>query len=396
MVMGALPDLHCGVYWESGWVKILHIITTLSTGGAELMLLKFLERTSLRHKNHVISLTTAGDVADRIRTLGVSVESLGLRVTTLPKVLWRLAIILHKNDYDVIQTWLYHSDFIGFIIARLVGAQSKIVWNVRCSRLTQNDVPVVTRLCVRILAKLSSCPDAVIYNSEAGRIAHEELGYCPRKCIVIPNGFDLTEWRPDAGRRSLFRRELGISEQVPLVGMVARFHPMKDHSTFFAAAAQIVSQLDGVRFVLAGNGITWDNQSLVHDIERHCLRDHVYLLGLHHDISTVMAALDCCVSTSTSEGFPNVIGEAMACGVPCVATDVGDSRVIIGDTGWLVPVLNSTAIAVAVVGLLIECEAEKGVRRVRCRNRIEEMFCLDSVVSRYVKFYGELDGRSQI
>ena len=175
--------------------------------------------------------------------------------------------------------------------------------------------------------------------------------------------------------------------------MAARYHRMKDHKTFLAAAVFLRERVPGIRFILAGSGIVWTNETLAADIDRLALRDSIVLLGPRSDMARVMNGIDCLVSTSTSEGFPNVLGEAMACGVPCVATDVGDSRLIVGDTGHLVAVGDFKAIVAAVVDLVEAAPEAKADRATRCRRRIADNFGLDGVVGRYADFYRLLDAK---
>jgi glycosyltransferase involved in cell wall biosynthesis len=233
-------------------------------------------------------------------------------------------------------------------------------------------------------------PEMVLFNSVAGQRSHRAIGYLSRAELAIPNGFDLQAWRPDARRRMVFREEVGVTDGTLLVGMVARYHPIKDHRCFFAAAARILSCRTDIRFALVGPGITWSNAALAADIEQFGLRDNVILLGSRTDMGGMMAGLDCLVLTSTSEGFPNVIGEAMASGVPCVSTDAGDADLIIADTGTVVPVGDAEGIADGVLELMTNTPEERAVLAARCRARIAENCGIGRVLARYADFYKEL------
>jgi glycosyltransferase involved in cell wall biosynthesis len=220
----------------------------------------------------------------------------------------------------------------------------------------------VERICA-ILSKW--VPARVICCSEASKQRAESLGFATDRLQVIPNGFDMSRFRPDALARGVVREELGLSPDVPLVGLVARFDPAKDHATFLKAAARVRDRLPNTCFVLCGNGVDAGNTFLQTQIDSLGLRGCVFLLGRRSDMPRIQAALDVACSSSITEGFPNVIGEAMACGVPCVVTDVGDSAEIVGGTGRIVPPRDPVALGDA-VGDLLEARATSN-EAVRCR-----------------------------
>ncbi len=341
-------------------------------------------------EQRVVSLTGLGVFGDKIEAKGVPVFALGMTgLGSIPRTLHRLRKISATYRPDIVQTWLYHADLLGLVAARLSGAAA-VVWNIRCAGQEPGDVPRSTDWLIRLLARLSFLPEFVLFNSLAGQRSHRAIGYRPRAEKTIPNGFDLQVWSPDIGRRAQFRAEIGLPDSTFLVGMVARYHRVKDHKCFFAAAARVRACHADVRFVLAGQGITWTNESLVADIEKFGVRDCVILLGSCGDMGGVMASLDCLVLTSRSEGFPNVIGEAMASGVPCVTTDAGDAGLIIADTGHVVEVGDAEGIAEGMLALIASTPQERVALASRCRMRIEESFGIDRVLLRYADFYRDL------
>ena len=372
-------------------IRIMHVISGLDQGGAEAMLVRLLRGLDRdAFSQSVVSLTGRGVYGDQIEAAGVPLLTLGMTgFSTAPGSLGPLRQAIRTQRPDIVQTWLYHADLLGLVAARMA-SRASVAWNVRCAGLGRGDVPASTLVLTRLLARLSSQPDAVLFNSTAGLEAHRAIGYRPRRSEVIPNGFELDERRPDPKKRADFRAELGIDDGTFLIGMIARAHRMKDQSTFLAAAGRLKGMGRPIRFVLVGFNQTWNSTSLVEDIERFGLRDHVSLLGIRQDVPRIMAGLDCLVSTSTSEGFPNVIGEAMACGVPCVATDAGDSRLIIGDTGTVLPVGDVAGVVAGVTELMDETPAERQRRSARCRQRIVDHFELTQVATQYAAFYREL------
>jgi glycosyltransferase involved in cell wall biosynthesis len=373
-------------------MRVLHVITGLGYGGAERMLSRVvLGLNSKLFDQKIITLTDIGAFGEVIKSKGIPVMGLGMsELITIPRVLFELRQIINEYRPDVVQTWLYHADLFGLLATRL-GSDARVVWNIRCAELAPGDVSFKTRLLINTLSFLSRNVDAVIFNSNAGQRSHGELGYRPKVGYVIPNGFDLESWRPNDKQRKLFRSEIGVSEQVFLVGMVARLHRMKDHSCFFEAASVIANIEPEVKFLLVGEGLNWNNTALISNIDKFGLRNFVILLDLRSDIENVMSGLDCLVLTSTSEGFPNVIGEAMASGVPCVSTDAGDARTIIGDTGYVVSVGDSKGIASGILAVKANVEKYGDELAMRCRKRIAESYDIKNIVSAYADFYKGLN-----
>ncbi len=339
----------------TGPVLVTHVITDLSTGGAEIMLLKLISHLDRqRFATRVISLTTSGPIGDRLEGLGVPVQALGMRPGSPdPVAVFRLAGWLRATPPALVQTWMYHADLVGGIASRLAG-RAPVIWGIRNSNLDVLRSRRSTRWTVKLCAWLSRwVPRQIVSCSETARRIHVELGYTADKMVVIPNGFNLDLFCPDGSARASVRQELGISAGAKLVGLVGRFDPQKDHYSFVQAAADIQARLPEAHFLLCGDGITWENPALAGWIDAQGLREHFHLLGRREDIPRLSAALDvACSSSAYGEAFSNVLGEAMACGVPCAVTDVGDSAYIVGDTGKVVAPNDPHALAGAVVELL--------------------------------------------
>jgi len=229
-------------------------------------------------------------------------------------------------------------------------------------------------------------PTRIVCCSQRAALVHRELGYTAAKIDVIPNGYDLERFSPDPGARRRGRIELGAGEEVPLFGMVARFNPQKDHQNLLTALRRIAGSGQSFRCVLIGPGIDMTNSTLVAWIEQEHLSDRVVLLGQRTDIPGLMNSLDVHVlSSAYGEAFPNVISEAMACGTPCVATDIGDAAFIIGDTGWIVPPGNPESLADALMQAVTAMRDSDAWQRRRAgaRQRIVGNFSIDTMVSGY-------------
>ena len=376
-------------------IDVVHLITGLDIGGAELMLVRLLahmDRT--RFRSTVVSMTGRGALADRIEALQVPVITLGMRHgVPSPLAVTRLASHLRAARPVVLQTWLYHADLLGYVAGRLAHVPA-IVWNIRCGALRPQHHPVGLWWTVKVLARLSPHATAVVVNARAGQEESERLGYHPRRWVLIENGFELDQFVPSAEARDSVRRELGVGAETPLVGLVARFHPMKDHATFLRAAARLLQQRSDVVFVLAGRQVDDANPELRGMIGELGLRSSLRLLGERTDIPRLTAAFDVATCCSYAEGFPNAIGEAMACAVPCVTTDVGDCARVVGDTGWVVPARDPAALAAAWADVLSLSSERRHDAGIRARARVTECFDIQSVVRRYEDLYAELSGEA--
>jgi glycosyltransferase involved in cell wall biosynthesis len=300
----------------------------------------------------------------------------------------RLVGWLRSNPPALVQTWMYHADLVGGIAARLSG-HAPVIWGIRNSNLDVVHSRRSTRWTVKVCALLSNkIPACIVSCSETARRIHVKLGYAADRMVVIPNGFDLDLFQPDPQGRAWLCQELGLSPEARLVGLVARFDPQKNHQTFIQAAAEVKARYTGVEFLLCGDGITWENARLAGWIEQQGLRDCFHLLGRREDIPRLTAALDvACSSSAYGEAFSNVLGEAMACGVPCVVTDVGDSAYIVGETGKVVPPRDSPALAGALLELLALSSDKRKELGAEARKRIKQNFDIHAVVHHYEQLY---------
>jgi glycosyltransferase involved in cell wall biosynthesis len=375
----------------------MHIITTLGPAGAETMLMRVTSgMDDTRFENEVVSLTHILDLAERLQSTGVRVRALDMK-KSMPNPLQviRLAKWIRESKPDVIHTWMYHANLVGALAARLAG-HVPVVWGIHHSSLDPRVDKFRTRLVNRACAFLSrKAPARIVCCSEASLREHKKLGYAADKLEVVPNGFDLEQVKPDPAARVSVRNELGIPADAFLIGMAARFHPHKDHRNLIQAAARLHEQMPDIHFLLCGLDITWQNSQLAGWIEEAGIRDRCHVLGLRQDVSRLFAAMDIATTASRSEAFPIVIGEAMACGTPCVVTDVGDSAMIVGETGVVVAPGNPAALAEGWRKLI---EAGPAVRRrlgMAARRRIQRHFALQAVVERYQAIYAELSAGSQ-
>lgn len=372
--------------------RLCLIITGLSTGGAEAMLLKLLQHIDReRFTPEVISLTTLGEIGPRIQALGIPVLALGMRPGQLdPRLFWVMVQHLKKSAPDVVHTWMYHADLLGGIATRLAGVRA-LAWGLHQSNLAPEYNKQSTLMVVKACARLSHwIPRRILTCSEKARSVHVTAGYSAHKMVLIANGFDLTRFVPDAAARLSVRAELGLPPETPLVGVVARDDPQKNHLGFVQAAAAVRAAMPQCHFVLAGQGIDPTHVALGQAIEQAGLQQHMHLLGRRDDVPRLMAALDVLASPSHGEAFPNVLGEAMACGVSCVVTDVGDSAEIVGDTGRVVAAADMADMARQLLAVLQMPAERRWALGAMARARVQERYELGDVTRRYENFYNRL------
>lgn len=357
-----------------------------------MMLLKVLERLDAGFVPHVISLSTLGDMGPRIQALGVHVEVLGMQPGRIPRPVELLRLIrrLKALSPDVVHTWMYHADLVGGLAAKIAGV-SAVAWAIHHSNLSSTANKRSTLAVVRACSLLSRwVPKKILCCSEATRRTHVDFSYQADKMVVVPNGFDVSRFKADESSRPQIYAELGLEKHILLVGLIGRFDPQKNHTGFFEAAEMLHQRLPNVHFVLAGQDIDENNDELLHAVEKSGTGAVTHFLGQRNDIPILMASLNVLVSSSIGEAFPNVLGEAMACGVPCVVTDVGDCAAIVGETGHVVQSGDMVGLADAMEKLLMLPSVKRADLGARARRRVEENFELGQVVKRYERFYLDL------
>jgi glycosyltransferase involved in cell wall biosynthesis len=335
-------------------LKATHVITSLHADGAQQALLRILTALATRAaRMNVVSLRDEGSLGDALISQGIPVQTLGMRGgLRAARGAARLVRLLRKQRPDVVVTWLYHGDLAGGVAAKLAGRRP-VVWNVRHSGLADSSTGPSTRLASAACCRLARrVPDAIVFCSERSRDEHVARGYPASRSIVIPNGFEFATFCPRPGAVERVRAELELPTRATLVGHFGRYHAAKDHATLLSAAARVAVADEDVHFVLCGRDVDANNAVLVETLRKLALTNRCHLLGHRPDVAELMAAMDVVVSSSRTEGFPNAIGEALACGVPCVGTDVGDTRRIIGPGGAIVPPREARTLAAAILRLL--------------------------------------------
>ena len=370
-------------------IKVMYIISDLSIGGAEMTLYKLLAETNReRFEPVVVSLIDQGVLRERIETLGIAVYTARMKPGwPTPLGLWRLVKLIRNLRPDLILGWMYHSCLAGEVAKIFSGQRIPVIWSIHYSLSSLLTEKKLTIAVIKLCGLLSRLPSKVVFVSEAGQTQHEPLGYRREKSCVIPNGIDTKEFTPSAAARLSVRAELGMPEEAFLIGLIGRYHPMKDHANFLAAAALLSKKHPNTHFLLIGRGVDQHNQELCASVKQFGLADRTHLLGERRDTSRLAAALDIFSLSSYGESCPNVIGEAMACGVPCVVTDVGDSGWIVGETGLIIPPRNANALALAWEEMIDMNAEDRKALGFLARARVIDHFPIEAIMARYEDLY---------
>ena len=375
-------------------MKILHIITGLNKGGAETLLCNLCQFDK-EHEHEIISLSYVKDSQSLSSMHNFSIHSLNFPVGKIRIFgLFKLYKLIKKIKPDAIQTWLIHADLIGGIAARFSGIKN-IFWGVHHTILLPGKVKFSTIFVLKCNAFLSNfVPKKIIYCAEKSRQIQESIGFNKSKGLVIQNGYDIKNFSQNDILRKDFRNELGCSDNTFLIGHVGSYHPLKDQSNLIDALAFLNKKGFNYSAVLVGKDLDHNNDDLVFKIRENELTDHIFLLGERNDIPAVMNGIDLFVLSSISEAFPNVLNEAMACGTPCVTTNVGDASLIVDNTGWVVSPKDPKAIANAVFKAVDEKQSDNLTwvkRKNECHKRIADHFTLEKMLKKYKEAWASND-----
>jgi glycosyltransferase involved in cell wall biosynthesis len=377
-------------------MKVVHVITGLNVGGAERTLYNLLSGgLGSPAQTTVISLLDEGFFGPLLQESGVSVLTLGLsRLTRLTSAIPRLRQLLGDLQPDLIQGWMYHGSLAATLTSWLAPGNPVLAWNIRHCLYSLYSEKFLTQQVIRATRHFSKHADLIIYNSQLAQQQHESFQFSASRSQVVANGFKSQNLLANFEQRSATRRSLGLSASGLVVGHVARYHPMKDHTSFLRAAKNIASSLPDVQFLLAGRDVSFANADLASIVPPH-LRDRFYFVGEHNNVPALMAAMDVFCQSSWSEAFPNALGEAMAAGVPCVTTDVGDSALIIGETGIVIPPKNGSALTKGLLSMLTKSDQERQALGRMARSRIEDNYSLPVIVDKYKSLYQNIFDEKQ-
>lgn len=368
-------------------MRILHLITGLGRGGAERALFTLLTSGLQNgYENHVVALRGEDVYSKKLRENGIQVTCLGVSSNPLSLIaaLAKLRKICREILPDCIHGWMYHANIVAVVLGLSIGC--RVLWNIRNALYDLAYERFSTRCIIVMHRYFGRYVDSIVYNSRLSQMQHQVFGIYGRSSVVIPNGFDVRLWHPSDQIKSDLRSRLDIPQDALVVGHVARFHPMKDHLTFIRAIQKLMRSSQKIFVVFIGKDVGLENPHL-HEALAALPLDQVRFLGDSDAVALMMPSFDVFCLSSWSEAFPNVLGEAMACGVPCVATDVGDCGYILGDEGWVVPPRNAEALSSVLGDVLALSRADRVAKGMTGRKRIAEKFSLESTVKAYTCLY---------
>lgn len=362
---------------------MLHVISGLHLGGAETLLYQLATRSPPNIEHRVICLGEREWYSDLLEERGVPVDHLGTRAANLPSRLITLRRLIRESCADVVQSWLYVANLLSGICARSSGIP--VVWGVHAASI--DDIEGVSRLCAIAGGWASNwLADFAINCSSRTAESHAARGYGVLPSAVVHNGYDPAVFRPDEKARSREREKLGFPPTTFLIGSVARWHPHKDVPNLLRALRIASDTGARLRCLLIGRGLAPDNPGLAAEIRKSGAEGLVVPLGLRSDLPSQLPALDLHVLSSRSEAFPNAVAESMLSAVPNVVTDVGDSAMMVGETGWSVPAGDPAKLAGAIVDAYREWADDRQAwerRRANARSRIADRFTFEKMASGY-------------
>lgn len=378
---------------HEGKLQVLHVISGLGAGGAEHMLARLIAATpEIRHS--VFSVSGAGALTPQIASSGGSLLGSAAGVSPRHRDFRLLASYCRRVKPEIIQGWMYHGN-IAALYAKLLAPNAALLWNIRQQLPPPSIASVPTKILLKLHAKASGIPRAIIYNSVTAAESHESVGVRQASRVLLPNGFDVDLYHPDEAARRQTRDQLGLQENDVAIGLVARFDPWKNHAAFFRVARRLLSTWPNVKFILAGNGTEASNpeiQALIPPAVQPRLR----LLGDRRDMPSLLPALDIACNVSLGEGFPNAVGEAMACGVPNVVTPVGSSKYLVSDCGLVADGVDEESIYSALDKMLSYSSSQRRALGARSRERIVSEFSIKSVARQYTHLYEKIRSGASI
>ena len=371
--------------------KYLHIITNLTIGGAETMLLRLIKhKPDLARSTTVISLTDKAEIGRILETMGVNVISLEMRNwSSIFKVLFNLKKIIQNEKPDIIHTWMYHANILGGIAA-VLAKNKNIIWSIRRSEFSWGESPL-TYIIMKLGAMLSKfIPKVVVCVAESGLKNHQKYGYEPDNMIVIPNGFNVDKFKHDQVIRKEIRKELNIYDDEVVIGCVGRFHESKGYEILIASSMEVIKLHKKVRYLLIGRNVDQRNTILMEWINNTGFSDHFLLAGEKHNIADYMRAMDIFCLSSITEGFPNVVGEAMASALPCVVTSVGDVQKITGNNALLIQPKNKKLLSKGLCEMLNMDNEKRNRMGLNGRKKIEKEYPIKLACEKHFNLYSSV------
>jgi len=372
-------------------IIICHVVPTMNVGGAETCLYNLIVNSSDVFEHSVVCVIEAGILGEKLLDDGYNIVSLNIKSI---KSSWRGLSILKRELQsirpDIVNGWMYHSNVYIIISSWLARLKAHRIWCILHAPTNISEEKTFTSLLIRSGGFFSRFVDRIIYNSYSSAELHERFGYARSKREVILNGFDTDRFKPRPYMRNMILEKLGIDKNAILIGRVGRFHPRKDYKTLIEAFEILNREHKNIHLILTGKDINHNNAELAALIQESRVQDRVHLLDFRGDVENIHSSVNLEISSSRTESFPTVIGEAMSSAVPCVVTNVGDSAAIIGDTGRVVQPRNPLALADACSEMLSLGRLGLEELGVAARNRIKKRFSISANINAFEKIYHDI------
>lgn len=376
-------------------MNVVHIIVGLNVGGAECMLKRLIEshQGNAAYRHTVISLTDIGKIGRQLQTLGVDVRALHMHsALDIPRVLWQLVRLIRASGPELVQTWMYHADLLGGLAARIAGNRN-VIWGIRTTDVQAAGKRATTMIRLACAWLSRWVPHTIVCAAEASRLAHVAAGYDAARMVVVSNGFDLSRLVATADRPAVLRAQCRIDATEVVIGIIGWFNPAKDHKNFVRAAGLVAQKYPHVRFLMVGRGLDAGNAELASEIAQTGHAGRFVLLAERGDVPVCLAAMNIFCLSSRTEGFPNVVGEAMAMGLPCVVTDVGDAAMLVADTGIVVPKEDPIRLAHGLEYLVVMAPDSRRLLGQKARERIHAEFTMELARDRFEEIYQRVAGK---
>jgi glycosyltransferase involved in cell wall biosynthesis len=369
---------------------IVHIIPDLNTGGAEKMLYKLIKYD--KKNNHVIiSLTNYCDLENDFRSLGVPVVKLNMeKKIHILSGIYKAIKVIRKLKEPVLLGWMYKGIILMEILSVFFRNCIKI-WNIRHSLEFYKNERLSTRIILKLLSVISNSPNGIINNSHTSKIMHEKIGIINNNSVVIPNGFEVDLFKKNNIKRSMKRSELDILPNDFVVGIIGRYHEIKNHNLFISISGILKNKynVENIKFVMVGEGLNWNNDDIVQKISENGLERQFILLDKQNNIPEVLNLFDTFVLCSKSEGFPNALGEAMLVEIPSITTDVGDCAWLLGDDNYVFDSNDYEGIAELIYNIKgLSYENRRSIGE-SLRKRILELFDINIIVNHYNVYFSQ-------
>ncbi|MEN9845282.1 MAG: hypothetical protein RIS36_429 [Pseudomonadota bacterium] len=373
-------------------MRVVHCITGLRGDGAQRMLLRLAE--GLRNRgieSIVVSLSSREPLADAFEARGIQVYSLDMSTSLRGLVgLRTLKNLIDELAPDIIQGWMYHANLVAILVRPCARRWVPVLWNIRRGTDDVRERKFATRAAIWANAWFSARADRIVYCTRESRDQHEALGFSHRNGVVVGNGFDLDQFARSQEFRTLIRKRFEVADTDILIGNIGRDDSAKGRTYLIEGFAQVMKRVPNARLMLVGRGMSETNSELRRLLVSFGVAPRVILVGEYSPISEIYSAMDILCSSSVTEGFPNVIGEAMCCEVPCVASDVGNVRALLDGIGLLVPPRSASRLARALITMCEEDRVAWRDRGARARARIADLYSLSVVVGTYASLYRQV------